>query len=138
MVVDDTPSNLTLALRMLGHLGYTADTATNGQECVDAVAQKQYDLLLMDLQMPVLDGLAATREIRRWGENHPTTFPPVVCALTANIMARDREACRAVGMDDFLPKPLRLEALRKLINRVADRLRDLEQGDTSLSPSQLP
>jgi len=122
MVVEDNQINRVLTMKMLHHLGYTADSVNNGRECVEALADKNYHLFLMDLQMPVMDGFATAREIRRRDHLRPTTPPPYICALTAHELAAQRTASLAAGMDEFLIKPLRLEALKTVLNRVADQL----------------
>jgi CheY-like chemotaxis protein len=124
LVVEDNRINRVLTMKMLNHLGYSADAVLNGRECVQAMAQKTYDLYLMDLQMPIMDGFTAAREIRRWHQLAPVRPSPYICALTANVMAKDREECLAAGMDDFLSKPLRLEALKILVTRVAENLKN--------------
>jgi CheY-like chemotaxis protein len=127
LVVEDNRVNRVLTLRMLHHLGYAPDAVTNGRECVEALARKTYHLFLMDLQMPVMDGFTAAREIRRWNQLKPATPPPYICALTANVMTKDRQESLAAGMDDFLAKPLRLEALRIVVTRVAENLKNLNR-----------
>jgi len=124
LVVEDNRINRVLTLKMLSHLGYPADAVVNGRECMQAMALKTYDLYLMDLQMPVMDGFTAAREIRRWHQIKPVTPPPYICALTANVLAKDREECLAAGMDDFVTKPLRLETLRIVVTRVAENLKN--------------
>jgi CheY-like chemotaxis protein len=125
LVVEDNRVNRMLTLKMLSHLGYQADAVNNGRECVAALALKTYHLFLMDIQMPEMDGFTAAREIRRWNETNPTIPAPYICALTANVMAKDREESRIAGMDDFLTKPLRLESLRVVVNRVAEILKNV-------------
>ena len=124
LVVEDNRINRVLTMKMLTHLGYAADAVVNGQECMQAMALKNYDLYLMDLQMPVMDGFTTAREIRRWHRINPVNPPPYICALTANVMAKDREECLAAGMDDFVAKPLRLETLRIVVTRVAESLKN--------------
>ena len=88
-------------------MGYRADVAGNGLETLEAVARQTYDLILMDVQMPEMDGLAASRELhRRWPAGRPR-----IVAMTANAMQGDREACLAAGMDDYLTKPIRVADL---------------------------
>jgi len=114
LLVEDNAVNRKLALRLLETLGYTADTAGNGHEALEALAGSDYDLVLMDVQMPELDGLEATRRIRaRWPGR-----PVRIVAMTANAMQGDREACLAAGMDDYVSKPIRPDELRAAIARV--------------------
>ena len=106
--------NQKVALRLLGQMGYRADVAANGLEAVDAVERQTYDVVLMDVQMPELDGFEASREInRRWpGERRPR-----IVAMTANAMQGDRELCPAAGMDDYVAKPIRVEELVAALER---------------------
>jgi CheY-like chemotaxis protein len=114
LVAEDNPVNLQLARAMLARLGYEADAAGNGQEAVDAVLSVPYDLVLMDCQMPVMDGFEATRVIRELeGAGRHTT----IVAVTANAMEGDRERCIAAGMDDYLPKPFRAGDLHRVLGR---------------------
>jgi CheY-like chemotaxis protein len=99
LLVEDHPVNQKLAMTLLKRLGYEADLAENGQQAVDAVAATPYALVFMDMQMPVMDGMEATRIIRASGATLP------IVALTANAMQSDQDACRAAGMNDFLGKP---------------------------------
>ena len=106
--------NQKLALRLLQQMGYRADLASNGIEAVESVARQRYDVVLMDVQMPEMDGLEATRRIvARWGEQRPR-----LVAMTANAMQGDREACLAAGMDDYVVKPIRVDALVDALLRV--------------------
>jgi CheY-like chemotaxis protein len=114
LIAEDSPVNQQVALGLLERLGYEADVVWNGREAVDALEREPYDVVLMDVNMPELDGLEATRRIcERW---QPGARPRIV-AMTASAMAEDREACFAAGMDDFLPKPIRLEALGEALGR---------------------
>ncbi len=121
LLADDNIINQKVALRLLQQLGYSADIASDGLQTVQAVEQKEYDVVFMDVQMPGLDGLEATRRIRaRQAEAAP---PPalarklVIIAMTANAMHGDREKCVAAGMDDYVPKPVRPETLQQMIER---------------------
>ena len=117
LLVEDNPINQTVAGIQLQKAGLTFELANNGQEAVDAVARTRFDLVLMDCQMPVMDGFTATRVIR--GQAAPTTTDrrvPIV-ALTANAMQKDRDACLEAGMDDFLAKPFSGEQLRAVLKR---------------------
>ena len=107
LLAEDNAVNQKLALRVLEQMGYRADVASNGLEAVESVERQRYDLVLMDVQMPEMDGLDATRAIRRI---KPLQQPRIV-AMTANAMQGDRELCIAAGMDDYISKPIRPEAL---------------------------
>ena len=113
LVAEDIQVNQKLALRFLEGIGYRADVAGNGIEAIEAVARQRYDVVFMDVQMPEMDGLAATREIRRrWGSSRPR-----IIAMTANAMQGDREACLAAGMDDYVTKPLRRDDIEGALRR---------------------
>ena len=118
LVAEDNPVNRKLALQQLKKLGYRAHAVTDGREAIDAVAHGDYDVVLMDCQMPEVDGFEATREIRR-AETARGGHIPIV-AMTANALEGDREACLAAGMDDYLAKPVQLSALRAVIERFAN------------------
>ncbi|MBI3367772.1 MAG: response regulator [Burkholderiales bacterium] len=108
LLAEDNGVNQKLALRLLEQMGYRADLASNGREAVDSVERQAYDLVLMDVRMPEMDGLQATRAIvSRW----PTGRRPRIVAMTANALNGDRPQCLAAGMDEHLGKPLRVEAL---------------------------
>jgi CheY-like chemotaxis protein len=109
LLVEDNAVNQMLALGMLQKLGLNADLATDGAEAVERVRETSYDLVLMDMQMPRMDGLSATRAIRAM----PELRQPRIVALTANAMESDREACLAAGMDDFLSKPFKAAELQE-------------------------
>jgi CheY-like chemotaxis protein len=113
-LAEDNLTNQRVALLLLEKLGYGADVVDNGQEVLEALAQNAYDLVLMDLQMPGVDGLETTGHIlQRFAPGHR----PKIIALTANALIGDREKCLAAGMDDYLSKPIRLEALGQLLAR---------------------
>jgi CheY-like chemotaxis protein len=115
LLAEDNAVNQKVALRMLDRLGYRADLAATGVEAVAAVRSRPYDVVLMDLQMPEMDGLEATRRIRAVTPAHR----PRIIAMTANAMATDREHCLAAGMDDYVSKPVRLDDLRAALERAA-------------------
>ena len=99
LLAEDNAVNQMVALRILDRLGYHADVASNGREALEALERQPYDVVLMDVQMPELDGLDATRRIcERW----PPERRPRIIAMTANAMLEDREACFAAGMDDYV------------------------------------
>jgi PAS domain S-box-containing protein len=112
LVVEDNPVSQLMAAEMLKRLGCRADVVGNGEEAVGALQNLPYDLVLMDCEMPVLDGFEATRRIRR--QEAAERRVPII-AMTASALKGDREKCLAAGMDDFLPKPVRLEDLRKKV-----------------------
>ncbi len=113
LVVDDNEVNRKVACGFLRKMGYDVDIAENGQEAVEAVLAKNYGLVFMDCQMPVMDGYEATRQIKAL---HKTRAIPVV-AVTANAMDGDREKCLAAGMDDYMTKPVRREKLQEMLDR---------------------
>ncbi len=114
LVAEDNRMNLKIMLRLLGKMGLEADVAANGVEAVAAVHRKSYDLILMDLQMPEMDGLEATRKILADGDESDR---PRIIACTANATEDDRRRCMAAGMDDFIAKPIGLEKIRKALER---------------------
>lgn len=112
LLAEDNAVNQKVALKQLQNLGYVADCVANGQEVLDALDRIAYDIILMDCQMPILDGYEATRILRQRYQPGP-----VVIAMTANAFNEDREHALAVGMDDFLSKPVRLQDLSQMIQR---------------------
>jgi two-component system sensor histidine kinase/response regulator len=116
LVVEDNPINLEVAVGMLESLRCSADTADNGRTAIEAMIGGSYDAVLMDCQMPVMDGLTATAEIRRREAGAGKPRIPII-AVTANAMEGDRERCLAAGMDDFLSKPFTQQQLASLLKR---------------------
>ncbi|HEY0944543.1 MAG TPA: response regulator [Opitutaceae bacterium] len=116
LVVEDNYVNQKVAARHLEKLGHSCDVADNGQRALEMLALQQYDLVLMDCQMPVLDGYETTRRIRAGEVINLNPRVPIV-ALTAYAMESDRQKCLAAGMDDFLAKPIRFEELQAVIER---------------------
>jgi PAS domain S-box-containing protein len=117
LLVEDNPTNQELALELLRLRGLTVDVAGDGAQAVARAAGSDYDLILMDMQMPVMDGLEATRAIRRL-DRHRTT--PIV-AMTANAFASDRKACLDAGMNDHIAKPVEIEALFRIVDAAVPR-----------------
>ncbi len=108
LLAEDNVVNQKLALRLLQRMGYRADLAANGIEAIEGIERQTYDLVLMDVQMPEMDGLEASRRITsRWS----VESRPRIVAMTANAMQGDREACLAAGMDDYVTKPIRVDQL---------------------------
>jgi PAS domain S-box-containing protein len=123
LLAEDNAFNVKLAVRLLERMGYATDLAENGQQALDAVEQTDYDVVLMDVQMPDMDGLEASHEIRaRWPERQLH-----IIAMTANAMEGDREACLAAGMNDYLAKPIRPEELSTAL--LAAPSRELPVGE---------
>ena len=118
LLAEDNPVNQKLATRLLERMGYRADLAVNGLEAIEAVAGGSYDVVLMDVQMPELDGLEATRRIRA---DRPASSGPHIVAMTANALEGDRETCLAAGMDDYVSKPIRPEVLAAALTRAPRR-----------------
>ncbi|HZU19647.1 MAG TPA: GAF domain-containing protein [Gaiellaceae bacterium] len=114
LLAEDNAVNQKVALRLLDRLGYRADVAWNGVEALEALERQRYDVVLMDVQMPELDGLDASRRIcDRW----PPETRPRIIAMTANALPEDREACFAAGMDDYVAKPIRPDELAEALDR---------------------
>jgi CheY-like chemotaxis protein len=118
LLAEDNVVNQKLAMRILQQMGYRADLASNGIEAIESVRRQIYDVVLMDVQMPEMDGLDAARAIcAKWS---PRERPRII-AMTANAMQGDRDMCLAAGMDDYLTKPIRVERLVEALNLVSAR-----------------
>ncbi|GAB4409330.1 MAG: hypothetical protein OHK0039_12920 [Bacteroidia bacterium] len=115
LLAEDNPVNQKVATRMLSRLGYEADVAGNGQEAVDLAAQIRYDLIFMDMQMPVMDGISATLVIRATKQDQQN--PTCIIAMTANAQPEDMIRCLDAGMNDYLPKPVRMEKMQEMIEK---------------------
>ncbi len=114
LLAEDNAVNQKVALHILKRMGYRADVAANGLEVLEALQQRPYDVVLMDVQMPKLDGLETTARIcAQW----PPSQRPWIIAMTANALTGDRERCFAAGMDDYISKPIKIEALAAALNR---------------------
>ncbi|MBI3659164.1 response regulator, partial [Candidatus Acetothermia bacterium] len=120
LLAEDNVVNQKVALRILDQMGYRADVASNGLEAIEAVERQHYDVILMDVQMPEMDGLEATRRIvARWSKKKR----PHIVAMTANAMQGDREMCLAAGMNDYITKPIRVDELIGALNNVTPQKR---------------
>ena len=125
LLAEDNAVNQKLALRLLSRMGYQAEVAANGLEAIEALDRDRFDIVLMDVQMPELDGLEATRRIRqRWHADGPR-----IVAMTANALEGDRETCLAAGMDDYISKPIAPEVLRDALIATTRRSGDAVGAD---------
>ncbi|MEZ4772892.1 MAG: response regulator [Bacteroidia bacterium] len=116
LLVEDNLINQKVATKLLEKIGYSVVLAENGLKAIEALEKASYDLILMDIQMPVMNGLEATRIIRKKYEQYGKRGP-VIIALTANTMPEDQSDCKEAGMDDFIPKPVRQDVLALTIGR---------------------
>ena len=123
LVAEDNPINQRVAVHQLLRLGLKADVVADGVEAVKAVERITYDVVLMDCQMPELDGYAATDQIRK----KPSAKRTQIVAMTAHAMTGDRERCLAAGMDDYVPKPVTPQALREVLERCRQRIEHLTE-----------
>jgi CheY-like chemotaxis protein len=115
LLAEDNIVNQKVAVRMLERLGYRADIAANGEEALHALERQDYDVIFMDIQMPEMDGVEATRQIvSRWSVEER----PQIIAMTANALAGDREKYLAAGMDDYISKPVRVDAIVAALHKV--------------------
>jgi signal transduction histidine kinase/HPt (histidine-containing phosphotransfer) domain-containing protein/ActR/RegA family two-component response regulator len=114
LVADDSGVSRKLALAILQRMGYTADAVTNGLDALDMLRMQDYDIIFMDVQMPEMDGLEATRHIV---QNWPADRRPRIIAMTANVLHGDRERCLEAGMDDYIGKPIRIEEIQFALER---------------------
>ncbi|MBW8877746.1 MAG: response regulator [Acidobacteria bacterium] len=141
LLAEDNSVNLRVGLLMLERMGYLADVAGNGIEVLEALRRQPYDLILMDVQMPGMDGLEATKRIRA---EFPRDWQPRIVAMTANVLREQREACLVAGMDDFVQKPVGFADLRAALERCGGREPDaaepaapLPDGASPLDPAYL-
>ena len=128
LVVDDNEINLMLIIKTLGKLGYECKKASNGQIAVDMVKQEHFDLIFMDMQMPIMDGTVATTEIRK----HYRIYEfPVVVALTANTLGDGKDKCLEAGMQDFIAKPFKPAEIEEVIKKWAPKIIDYKSKHQS-------
>nr|WP_322652399.1 ATP-binding protein [Nostoc sp. CmiVER01]MDZ8121013.1 ATP-binding protein [Nostoc sp. CmiVER01] len=141
LLTEDNQVNQKIALKQLQSLGYSADVASNGKEALQLLEQIPYDLILMDCQMPVLDGLETTKEIHRWPKSSFVTGRrPVVIAMTANAMKEDKQMCLDAGMDDYLSKPVMKEKLAAVLERWGDAIfkeKETDALEQTVSPTDV-
>lgn len=121
LLAENDESNRKVTSIMLKRLGYSADTVTNGREVLLALKHQPYDIILMNLRMPEVDGLEATRKIR---ERCPAAVQPTIIALTAYVLPNSKERCLEAGMNDFMAKPVKIDDLAAMLSK---HTRTLEQ-----------
>ncbi|WP_423149304.1 two-component regulator propeller domain-containing protein [Rubrolithibacter danxiaensis] len=121
LLAEDNLINQKLALRVLNKLGYQPEVANNGKEAAEMLQEKRYQVILMDVLMPEMDGLKATRYIRQH-----SSYQPVIIAMTANALPEDREECIRAGMNDYISKPINLEILVRILQETAEGIRERE------------
>jgi CheY-like chemotaxis protein len=126
LLVEDDETTRDVALLILQHLGYQADTACTGTDAVAAVSLANYDVVLMDLQMPEMDGLDATRRIRA---DRSLPFQPAIIAMTGSNASQFQAICLEAGMDDYMPKPIRQDALADMLRNWSSRRPDVPEVD---------
>ncbi|MFM7407386.1 MAG: response regulator [Cuspidothrix sp.] len=118
LIVEDNKVNQKIADKLFQKLGYPVIIVNNGVEALNVLKQEMYDVVFMDIQMPELDGIETTKAIyQEWGE----TNRPYIIAMTANAMPSDREQCLSVGMDDYISKPIKIEAIVASIQLLRQR-----------------
>ena len=116
LVVDDNEVNQRLAILIFRKMGFKCDVSSDGKEAFEMYQKKAYDLIFMDLQMPVMDGLESTKLIRAFENDSESLKRATIIALTGSELQENRESCIEVGMDDFIEKPMRVETLNKFIH----------------------
>ena len=122
LLAEDTPANQRVVTHVLGKRGHSVEVAENGQQALDAVGRQDFDVLLMDVQMPVMDGFAATQAIRKLADPQKAHLP--IIAMTAHALKGDAERCLGAGMDGYLSKPVKGQELIELIERLAVGVED--------------
>ena len=115
MIVEDNPVNRLLAVKILGQAGFTADVAVDGLKAVELASKTPYDLIFMDLQMPVMDGYEAMRQIR----SNMAISQPRIIVISANVQPQDVSSSYNAGADGFLPKPIDRKALMDIVNSIS-------------------
>jgi PAS domain S-box-containing protein len=135
LVAEDNAINTEVALNQLHNLGYAADSVLNGKEAIDAVKKKEYNVILMDCQMPEMDGFEATAEIRR---REGDLAHSIIIAVTAHALEGDRKKCLAAGMDDYLSKPVKIEVLRQMLEHWTVSIDDQDDPQPAESDPSSP
>ncbi|MDL2207597.1 response regulator, partial [Desulfovibrio sp. OttesenSCG-928-M16] len=120
LLVEDVEINRIVATHMLHELGHTVTEACDGQQALELLMRQSFDLVFMDVQMPVMDGVTATLKIREWEQSHPKKRPNVIIAMTANALKGDREKYLEAGMDDYVSKPFHFENIKEVMARHLD------------------
>lgn len=118
LLVDDNKVNQRLAMFIFRQLKFKCDIASDGKEAFEMYQQKRYDLIFMDIQMPVMDGLESTQLIRTFEKDSETLHRAVIVALTGSELSENKDACSEIGMDGFIEKPIRVESLREYISKL--------------------
>lgn len=132
LLAEDNPVNQKVATLLLKRMGYSADIANNGVEVLEALERQSYDVILMDVQMPVMDGLEASRKIcAQW----PKEERPKIIAMTANAMSGDRDVCIRAGMDEYLSKPVQVQALQEALLAAGQEIQDSQANAGHLENS---
>jgi CheY-like chemotaxis protein/HPt (histidine-containing phosphotransfer) domain-containing protein len=134
LLADDNVVNQKVALRLFEQMGYRIDIAGDGNEAIAAIQRHPYDIIFMDVQMPEMDGLEATRQIRQWEKDQGKT-PTLIIAMTASAMTGDREKCLRAGMDDYLSKPVRPEAVQAALERWGPKVKEAGARAPAPAPS---
>ena len=134
LVAEDNTINQKVIKQLLRHLGYRADVVGNGLEALEALERQDYPIILMDMQMPEMDGLEATRRLRA---RFPGAHAPWIVAMTANALPGDRERCLEAGMDDYVPKPVELEVLDRTLAAAVARVAERRAGGPVINPSRI-
>ena len=120
LLVDDNRVNQRLSVLIFSQLGLTCDVASNGKDAFELVQVIEYDLIFMDIHMPVMDGMEATKLIRAFERNSETLHRATIIALTGSEFNENKDLCLEVGMDDFIEKPIRVESLHKYISKIIE------------------
>ena len=135
LIAEDSLVNQMIMTRMLKHLGLLVDVVSSGSEAVSAVNDFRYDVVFMDVNMPTMDGIEATKKIIN---SHPFNDRPKIVALTASTLPEEKEKCMEAGMDDFITKPVRLEEVASTLNRwIHLQTRSVPEGEGKIKQFSL-